>query len=217
MPMTERIVGRARAWRAGWPAKALACVASACASFSCVAGISIVGALDPADPQAVYLYTFTLPAPATISIQSWGYGGTAAAPGGVNLAGAIISPGGFDPYVSVFSGTGPSATFLASNDDGLCPPGSPAVGQCYDSALALTLPAGSYTVAMTSFLNMSFAENYGSGTLGDGFIALGSFGDSSSAFAFDIAGGGVGTPVVQSKASRKPHGGAGTFDLPLIP
>jgi hypothetical protein len=90
------------------------------------------------------------------------------------------------------------------------------VGQCYDSALTASLPAGSYTVAMTSFLNMSFAENYGSGTLGDGFIALGTFGDFSNAFAFDVAGGGVGAPVVQGKASRKTQG-PGAFDLPLVP
>ena len=196
---------------------ALAFVALASASWSCLADISLVGALDPTNPQDVYVYSFTLTTPATISIQSWGYGGTAAAPGGTNLKGAVIPPGGFDPYVSVFSGIGPAATFLASNDDGACPPGSPAVGQCYDSALQLNLPPGSYTVAMTSFLNMSFAENYGSGTLGDGFIALGTFGDFSNAFAFDVAGGGVGAPVLQGEVSRKVHGGTGTFDLPLVP
>jgi hypothetical protein len=47
----------------------LAFLALACASWSCMADISIVGVLDPANPQDVYLYTFTLPAPATVSIQ----------------------------------------------------------------------------------------------------------------------------------------------------
>ena len=106
------------------PARALAFIAAACASWTCAADISLTGALDPANPQDVYLYTFTLAAPATLTIQSWGYGGTAAAPGGTNLAGAVIPPGGFDPYVSVFRGIGPTATFLVSNDDGACPPGS---------------------------------------------------------------------------------------------
>ena len=199
------------------PSTALAFIAAACASWSCSAAISLTGTLDPANPQDVYLYTFTLAAPATLTIQSWGYGGTAAAPGGTNLAGAVIPPGGFDPYVSVFTGIGPTATFLVSNDDGACPPGSPAGGQCYDSALNVSLAAGSYTVAMTTFLNMSFAENYGSGTLGDGFIALGSFGNFGNTYAFDIAGGGVGSPVLQNAASRKTQGTAGTFNLQLAP
>jgi hypothetical protein len=36
-----------------------------------------------------------------------------------------------------------------------------------------TLGVGSYEIALGSFENMSFAENLGSGTLGDGFIFLG--------------------------------------------
>src|SRR5204862_3769999 len=121
---------------------------------------SLVGALDPNNAQDVLLHVFTLSAPGSISIQSWGYGGSSGAPGGTNAAGTVIGAGGFDPYVSLFAGSGPGATFLASNDDGSCPPGTFSDGLCGDSTLVTgTLPAGTYTLAISAFLNMSLAEN----------------------------------------------------------
>jgi len=153
------------------------------------AATSLTGQLDPNNAQDVVLYPFTLSAPGTVTIQSWGYGGSSGAPGGTNAAGAVIGGGGFDPYVSLFSATGPTATFLASNDDGLCPPGTIADALCGDSTLTTgVLPAGSYTLAISAFLNMSLAENLGSGTLGDGFVGLGSFGTRTNSYAVDIAG-----------------------------
>lgn len=176
-------------------AKTLVCLVAACSSWSWGAATSLTGQLDPANPQDVFLYPFTLSAPATVTVQSWGYGGTLSAPGGTNANGAVIPPGGFDPYVSLFSGTGSTATFVASNDDGLCPPGTVAAGSCFDSTLTRNLQAGAYTLAVSSFLNMSLAENYGTGNLGDGFVALGSFGVRSNAFAVDITGPAVVTPT----------------------
>src|ERR1039457_2272303 len=64
---------------------------------------------------AVVQKTFTLSSPATIGLQTWGFGG------GTNAAGDVISPGGTDPFLAIFSGTGPSATILtdgASNPFG---------------------------------------------------------------------------------------------------
>ena len=173
-------------WRtaveAGWIAACLATGAHA-------ATTSLVGALDPGNPQDVVLHVVTLSAPGNLSIQSWGYGGSSAAPAGTNAQGSAIGAGGFDPYVSVFSGSGASATFLGSNDDGNCPPGTPSDALCGDSTLTLgPLPAGTYTVAISAFLNMSLAENLGSGTLGDGFIGLGSFGTRSHLYAVDLGG-----------------------------
>ena len=159
------------------------------------AAISLTGQLDPANAQDVFLYPFTLSAPTSISVQSWGYGGTLNAPGGTNANGVVITPGGFDPYVSLFAGTGAGATFIASNDDGACPPGTAVLGNCFDSTLTINLGAGNYTLAVSSFLNMSFAENLGTGTLGDGFIGLGSFGDRSNAYAVDISGTSVVVPA----------------------
>jgi len=142
----------------------------------------------------VFIVEFELANTATLNVQTWGYGGTDAAPGGPNAWGAVVSAGGFDPYLSLFAGTGADANFMASNDDGLCPQGTP-FPACADSTLRLTdLPAGHYTLALTLPFNYSFAENHGAGTLGDGFIGLdASFDDGacaapcSNAFAVDIA------------------------------
>ena len=74
--------------------------------------------------------------------------------------------GGADPYFTLFSGIGPSATFLFSNYDQAFSTGG-------DFLYVLPLAAGDYTVAMSVFANMSFAENLGAGALGDGFTRLG--------------------------------------------
>lgn len=187
--------------RIGWAmAFAWALGASAPASAA-----SLVGELDPNNAQDVVLYPFTLSSAGSVTIQSWGYGGSAGAPGGTNAAGAVIAGGGFDPYVSLFSGTGPTATFVASNDDGLCPPGTIADALCGDSTLVTAvLPAGSYTLAVSAFLNMSLAENLGSGTLGDGFVGLGSFGTRSAAYAVDISGTTLVAPT--KVVAQSPNG-----------
>ena len=67
------------------------------------------------------------------------------------------------PDLRRFQGTGGSATFLDSNffDPDI------------DFFLSLPLAAGSYTLAVGVWENMSFAENLGVGTLADGFIGLG--------------------------------------------
>ncbi|CAN5432257.1 hypothetical protein BH11PSE9_BH11PSE9_17160 [soil metagenome] len=149
--------------------------------------VSYVGALDPENPNDVFITSFTLAAPSAVTIQTWSFGG------GPNAAGTVIADGGFDPYVSLFRGEGTGATFLASNDDGLCPPRNAALA-CADSTVTIgSLAIGTYTLALTLPFNYSFAENYGSGTLGDGFIGLdSSFDDGScaatctNAYAVDI-------------------------------
>lgn len=100
--------------------------------------------------------------------------------------------------LTLFKGTGIGATFLASNDNGGCGPASPDPASsdpvCADSRLSLTgLAAGGYIIALSLPDNFSIAENYGSGTFGDGFIGLqGDYYDAasnqvrSSAFAFDV-------------------------------
>ena len=128
--------------------------------------LSHQGLLDADDPNAVALIEFETSASANLLIQTWSFGG------GVNAEGATIAAGGFDTYASLFAGWGATASFVASNDDGLCPPGK-AAPVCADSTLALAaLPAGRYTLAIGLPGNFSFAENLGSGNLGDGFIGL---------------------------------------------
>jgi hypothetical protein len=148
--------------------------------------MSFSGSLDPDDANTVALIEFSTFGDAAFEAQSWGFGGSASAPGGTNAAGTLISGGGFDSYLSLFAGWGGAATFVSSNDDGACPPAT-ALPTCSDSTLSLpSLAAGNYTLAMSVFGNASFAENSGSGTLGDGFIGLGSYGSRTPAWAVDI-------------------------------
>ena len=80
--------------------------------------------------------------------------------GGVLANGTVIPAGGFDPVVTVFSGTTVSGTPIGSNDDGnpAQVPFDPTTFQYYDSYLLLTLPTGNYTIALTqsdNFWNVS--------------------------------------------------------------
>lgn len=151
------------------------------------ASLSLQGLLAADNPNDVALIEFETKAAAALDAQTWSFGG------GTNAAGQAIAAGGFDTFVSLFAGWGGSATFMASNDDGLCPPGT-AAPACADSTLRITaLPAGRYTIAVSQPANFSFAENLGAGTLGDGFIGLaGSWSGGactascSSAYALDI-------------------------------
>ncbi len=151
-------------------------------------------ALGAGAANDVATYKFSVSAASKVTIQSYGYGGSAGAAGGTNLAGSVIPPGGFDPYISVFAGANPSATFLASNDDGACIPASVNGSLCPDSALSVALSPGAYTVVVEVFDNMSLAENLGSGTIGDGFVGLGNYDPSrTNNFAIDISGTFVDT------------------------
>ena len=75
-----------------------------------------------ASPEDEAIFTITLTSDGVLGLQTWGFGG------GTNGAGQVISPGGFDPFVGVFSGTGDSAAFIdgtsdvLSNYGGGCPP-----------------------------------------------------------------------------------------------
>ncbi len=77
-----------------------------------------------------------------------------------------FAAGGVDPYFSLFAGNDGTATLLGSNYTQAWTTGG-------DFILTFTLTPGSYIATMGSFANMSSAENYGSGSLGDGFIGLG--------------------------------------------
>lgn len=113
---------------------------------------SDLGAPDFTDDNAiannVALYTFTTNT-GVVSIVSTGFAG-----------------GGVDPYFTLFSGSGGSATFHDSNYLQATSTGG-------DFTWTGTLAGGTYEIALGAFENMSFAENLGSGTLADGFIFLG--------------------------------------------
>jgi hypothetical protein len=116
---------------------------------------SDLGVPDFTDANAVAnnvaLYTFTTNGNGPVTLVSTGF-----------------AAGGIDPYFSIFSGTGSSATFLDSNYIQAFSTGG-------DFSYSAALGAGTYEVAIGAFANMSFAENSPDlGTvLGGGFVGLG--------------------------------------------
>jgi hypothetical protein len=91
-----------------------------------------------------------------------------AAAGNVIFDSNGFDAGGIDPYFTLFAGTGPTATFLASNYDQAFTTGG-------DFLINLALAAGDYTIALGTFANQAFAENSPDAdpSLGDGFTFLG--------------------------------------------
>jgi len=154
---------------------------------------SDLGAPDFTDANAiadnVALYTFSVTVAGTVDIVSTGF-----------------AAGGVDPYFTLFDGSGNTATFHDSNY-------AQAISTGGDFTWTGTLGVGSYEIALGAFENMSFAENLGTGTLGDGFIFLGdpnSLGDGSYSLTLSTpvpepAGtwlAGVGLAVIATRAWR---------------
>jgi hypothetical protein len=116
----------------------------------------------------------------TVAIQTWSFGG------GANAAGNIIAAGGFDPFVAIFDGTGPTATIATDamgnpfgTSDALsnygsfmgCPPapmGNIGGPLCGDVTMSLLLGPGAYTLVLSDALNDANAV-FDNGTLGEGF------------------------------------------------
>ena len=136
------------------------------------------GTFDSTDS---FLLPITLGSTSDVTLQTYGFGG------GTNAAGMTILPGGTDPFVGLFSGTGNGALFLngtsltQTNYTPGCPPantemigGSP---QCGDVTLTFgDLAAGMYTVLLSDGQYVPCAaDSAACATLGDG--------------AFDFTGG----------------------------
>lgn len=87
--------------------------------------------------------------------------------GTVDFTSSGWAAGGTDPYFTLFRGLDrATATVMASNY-------FHALAWGGDFTQTETLGAGDYTVAVGTFVNLSFAENLGSGVLADGFIGVG--------------------------------------------
>jgi hypothetical protein len=112
-------------------------------------------ASDAEIAENVALYEFTVTAAGTFAFDSVGF-----------------AAGGAEPYFSIFAGSGTGATFLASNF----------LDPSIDFSLTQPLIAGTYMLAVGVWENLSFAENLGAGTLGDGFTRLGDPSRLGSAF-----------------------------------
>jgi hypothetical protein len=154
------------------------------AAITCADTVSYTGTLSSPEDSTSGSITVTLSSPGTLALQTYGFGG------GTNAAGTVILPGGFDPFVGVFAGTGSTATFINGTSDVLsnyssfmgCPPaGEVDIGGmvCGDISMSLPLGAGTYTVLLTDAEYIPVAVFESSGQLGDGF--------------FDLAGGAFQT------------------------
>jgi len=143
--------------------------------------------LTPADSDATwanwaaYSAPFTIYSSAAVQAITFGFAG------GTSQTGAVVAAGGLEPYLSLFDSSG---DFITSTYFGTtCPAGAGSVGgNCYDVELdSPALVAGTYTLVLSAYANLSLAENYGSGTLADGFSGLGNLSGSENLnFAFDI-------------------------------
>jgi hypothetical protein len=129
---------------------------------------------------AAVVDTFVVSTPSNMTALTFSYAG------GTSGTGAIVAPGGLEPYLTLFDLTG---DVLASTYTPVCPPGANTIGgQCLDVLLTGgVLAPGTYEIALTTWTNMSLAENLGSGTLADGFTGLGVLTDPETLnYAFDV-------------------------------
>ena len=151
--------------------------------ISCGASCTLGGSNTDDDyaQWAAVVDTIKVSSTSTLTATTFSYGG------GTSLTGPVVAAGGLEPYLSLFDASG---DFLASTYLGTtCPAGANTYsGNCYDVMLdGGTLVAGTYYIAVTDYANMSLAENYGSGTLADGFTGLGSLqaGENLN-YAYDV-------------------------------
>src|SRR5262249_28647789 len=141
------------------------------------------GTLDT--PEDIFLKSFTVPGSGSlaITVQTFGFGG------GTNAAGMVISAGGFDSLVALFSS--PPETILTAGGNPIasvpgstqffsgCPPaGTVLIGGtaiCGDNKLTATLSPGTYTLLLADANYVPFAVSPGpptSSLLSDGFADL---------------------------------------------
>jgi len=110
------------------------------------------------------LFTFTLGAPSTVTLQTWGYGG------GTNAAGQVIPAGGFESVLGIFDSAGTAVSGpIEPGPNPDCSPRNPdpaRFGFCQDAYGQISLAAGSYIVSLTQFPNDPL------GNLSDGFFYI---------------------------------------------
>ena len=121
----------------------------------------------------VQLFRFTLEGPSLniVTLLTLSYGG------GVDSAGAVVPPGGFDPVVALFDAAG---ALIAEDDDGSTVADA-VTGESLDAFLQIGIPAGVYFAALTQSPNFAFGP-----TLADGFELAGT-GDFTGGF-MDVFG-----------------------------
>ena len=93
-----------------------------------------------------------------MDIRSYGYAG------GTTSSGTVVSAGGFDTILTLFTASG---AFIDDNDTGTGVLADPATGFAGDARLIENLAAGNYIVALTEY------DNFSIGNLSDGFAETG--------------------------------------------
>jgi hypothetical protein len=176
---------------------------------------SYTGAFSQDDQLETFL--FTAPSASTV-VRTWSYAG------GMNAAGQMILPGGFDPILSVFDATGglvASSLLVASNNDGAGVDTDPATGNAFDSLLVLNAlnPGGIYVLILSQNDNSANGPTYGDGfgRTGQGNFTAGAFGcpgtdpfcDASPAqrngqWAVDILGVETASDITNAGAVPEP-------------
>lgn len=133
--------------------KTITCLALVLASPAISSAAIFIGNLSTADD--VIQVIFNLAAPASVSIQTYQFGGNGS-----------VSPGGIDSVVTLFFGNDANATMVAYNDDGDCPPAA-ANPFCGDSTLQFPiLASGNYIIAISANQNLPIGPTLGSGFTG---------------------------------------------------
>lgn len=124
-----------------------------------------------------FIVSLTLGTASNVTLQTYGFGG------GTNAASMTIAPGGTDPFVGLFSGTGDGAVFISGTSLDLtnytpgCPPANTVSDfgdtTCGDVTLIFdNLAAGAYTVLLSDGQYIPCAAVGCGTTLGDGALDL---------------------------------------------
>jgi hypothetical protein len=162
-----------------------------------------------------------------VTVQTWSFGG------GINADGKTIAAGGFDPFLAIFSGTGPSATIAIDGlgnpygtSDALsnfasfagCPPAQMAnIGGelCGDITMSLLLAPGDYTLVLADALNAANAV-YDNGTLGEGFTDFtgGAFQTCNTTDSGTTCANDTANWALDITTASKTGGGGGSNSVP---
>ena len=144
------------------------------------------------EDDSVALFSFNVTTPGTVSLYTTSYAG------GTNVNGSVTAAGGFDPILTLFSGTG---DFIDENDDasdaGFATNSDPTTMQHeqFDSGFEETLTTGLYTVAITQY------DNFANGaSLFDGFSEQG---NATFTSAFEVPGGTATAPFVDVDGNQR--------------
>lgn len=125
----------------------------------------------------VQFFDFSIAAAATVTLRTYSYAG------GANSAGTAIPSGGFDPILALFDAA--TGALIGQNDDGGCGqvPPDPATGNCWDTYLQASLPAGNYRVSVSQYDNFANGPSLSNGF--SGYSMTSGFNGRTSAWAFD--------------------------------